>query len=115
MKIICTICPKGCHLEVDEKNNYSVTGHDCSRGIEYGQNELKNPVRVITSTVKVIGAIHRRCPVKTKHPIPKKLIAEAMQLLNDIELVAPVDIGQIIIKDICGTGIPFVTTRSLTI
>jgi len=115
MKIICTVCPKGCHLEVDEKNNFSVTGHDCLRGVEYGQNELKNPVRVITSTVKVKGAPHRRCPVKTKHPIPKGLIAEAMHLLNDIELVAPVKIGQIIVEDICGTKIPFITTRSLNI
>jgi len=112
-KIICIVCPKGCHLEVDENNNYAVTGHDCQRGIEYGQTELKNPTRVITSTVKITGALHRRCPVKTALPIPKGLIADAMRLLDGVELSAPVKIGQVVVKDICGTGVAFVATRSM--
>ena len=112
-KIICIVCPKGCHLNVDENNNFAVTGHDCERGVAYGRSELENPTRVITSTVKINGAIHRRCPVKTASPIPKGLIAEAMCLLDDVELVAPVKLGQVVVEDICGTGIPFVASRSM--
>ena len=112
-KFICIVCPKGCHLEVDENNNYAVTGHDCVRGVEYGQTELKNPTRVITSTVKITGALHRRCPVKTAQPIPKGLISDAMRLLDSVELTAPVKIGQVVVEDICGTGVAFVATRSM--
>jgi CxxC motif-containing protein len=111
--IICILCPKGCHLTVDENNNFAVAGHQCKRGETYGKNELKNPTRVISSTVKIKGAIHRRCPVKTALPIPKSLINEAVKLLNNVELTAPVIAGQVVAEDICGTGIAFVTTRSM--
>ena len=51
--LICIMCPKGCHLKVDEEHGYTVTGNRCPRGAEYGHNELKNPTRVITSTVRL--------------------------------------------------------------
>ena len=112
-KLICIVCPKGCHLEVDEHNNFAVTGHACERGETYGRDELRNPLRVITSTVKINGATHRRCPVKTSSPIPKPLIFDAMRLLDSVELVSPVKLGHVVVEDVCGTGISFITTRSL--
>ena len=111
--MICIVCPKGCRLKVDAQNGYKVTGHGCARGEAYGREELINPLRVITSTVRIAGARHRRCPVKTAGAIPKRLIADAIRLLDGVELTAPVETGQIAISDVCGTGIPFVTTRSL--
>ena len=38
----CIVCPKGCHLKVDENNDYKVSGNACERGAEYGKNELIN-------------------------------------------------------------------------
>ncbi len=111
--LICIVCPRGCHLQVDEENGYAVTGNTCQRGETYGQNELKNPTRMLTSTVAITNAAHRRCPVKTARPIPKGLIMEAMALLKDITLASPVREGDIVVKDICQTGIPFVVTRDL--
>ena len=114
-ELICIVCPKGCHLKVDVNDNFKVTGQACERGEEYGREELQNPVRVVTSTVRVTGSlINSRCPVKTLNPIPKRLITAAMEMLNDVELVAPVECGSIVISDICGTGIPFVTTRRIS-
>lgn len=46
--LICITCPKGCHLTVDEGNDYAVTGNSCPRGAEYARNELLHPVRMIT-------------------------------------------------------------------
>lgn len=112
-ELICIVCPKGCHLKVDENNNYTVTGQGCERGAEYGKKELTAPTRVITSTVKVSGGLYARCPVKTAAPIPKALIFEAMKLLDNVELKAPVRVGDIVIPDICGTGIPFIAARNL--
>lgn len=112
-ELICIVCPKGCHLKVDENNDYSVTGNSCPRGVEYGKKELIAPTRVITSTVKVRGAIYSRCPVKTAAPIPKELIFDAMKLLNDVELESPVRVGDVVVENICGTGIAFVAARNL--
>lgn len=112
-ELICIVCPKGCHLKVDENNDYSVTGNSCPRGVEYGKKELIAPTRVITSTVKVRGAIYSRCPVKTAAPIPKELIFDAMKLLNNVELESPVRVGDVVVENICGTGIAFVAARNL--
>ena len=39
-EVICTCCPQGCHLQVDEVNGYKVTGNGCPNGIAYGKEEL---------------------------------------------------------------------------
>jgi len=93
----------------------NITGFSCPKGEAYAREELENPVRTLTSTVRVSGAMLSRCPVRTKSPIPKALIFEAMRLLDGVELSAPVEEGYVIVADICGTGIPFVTTRGLTV
>lgn len=112
-KIICTVCPRGCHLSVDEENNYTTFGNDCPRGAEYAKMEVKNPVRIITSTVKCTGGVYSRLPVKTNKPIPKQYIFAAVKLLDNIEIATPVCINQIIIKNICATNADFVAARNM--
>ena len=112
-ELICIVCPKGCHLKVDEEHGWAVSGNSCEKGAEYGKIELTNPTRVITSTVEVAGGAHPRCPVKTDRPIPKGLIFEAMKTLDGLVLEAPVALGQVVGKNVGGTGADFVATRSL--
>lgn len=111
--LICIVCPQGCRLRVDESKDYAVTGNRCPRGMAYGRTELENPVRTITSTVAVRGAMYPRCPVKTSAPIPKALIFEVMRTLDGLVLDAPVHLGQVVVRDVCGTGVDFVATREL--
>ena len=111
--LICIVCPKGCHLQVDEDNGYAVTGNSCPRGAEYGKTELLHPTRVLTSTVRVDGGLHRRLPVKTTAPIPKELLFQAMEALNGVTLTAPVTVGQVVIANLLGTGVDVVATRKM--
>jgi CxxC motif-containing protein len=112
-ELICIVCPRGCHLVVDEAKDFEVSGAGCKRGVEYGKAELRNPLRVLTSSVPISGAMYRRCPVKTSAPIPKGLIFNAMEAIGKIKLSSPVHAGQVIIEDLCGTGVRLITTRSL--
>lgn len=112
-ELICIVCPKGCHLHVDEENGYTVTGNSCPRGAIYGKKELLSPMRTITSTVRIEGASILRVPVKTDHEIPKKDIFEAMKLLDAVTLHAPVHVGDVVVKNVLGTDANFVVTRSL--
>jgi CxxC motif-containing protein len=111
--LTCIACPIGCHLEVDIDNQYSVTGNQCKKGEEFGKKELKNPTRTVTSTVRIIGAIYSRIPVKTSSEIPKEKIFEVMDCLNDLCLKSPVKMNQIIIENVANTGVNIITTRSL--
>lgn len=112
-QLICVVCPKGCHLQVDEKNGYSVEGASCERGKEYGRIELTDPRRVVTSTVAITGAAHPRVPVKTDKAVQKKDIFKIMEKLDKIILQSPVAVGQIVIENVMDSGANVVVTRNL--
>lgn len=102
-ELICIVCPRGCHLQVDEEQGYAVSGNGCPRGEEYGRAELSNPTRVVTSTVCIEGAAYPRCPVKTSAPVPKGEMFRVMDEIAKVRLKAPVHVGQVLVEDICGT------------
>ena len=112
-KLICIVCPKGCHLSVDEQNGMSVAGNDCLKGEIYAKQELTNPTRTVTGTVKIHGALHPRCPVKTDGVIPKNLVYQASAMLDDVQLESPVKMGDTVLENILGTGVNFVATRDM--
>ena len=112
-ELVCIVCPKGCRLRVDEENGYLVSGNSCVRGAEYGKNEILNPTRVLTSTVKMEGSLYRRCPVKTNIAVPKGKLFDIMNALNAITLTSPVQVGQVIIENVCGTGANVIATKAL--
>lgn len=113
MSIICTGCPKGCHMSVDMTNGARVTGHGCPRGEAYGIAEATNPTRVLTSTVRIDGADISRMPVRSRAPIPKQSMLDVMRALNSVKLASPVSIGDTVLKDAAGTGVDIVATRAL--
>ncbi len=112
-ELICIVCPRGCHLKVDENNDYSVSGNNCPKGAEYGHRELTNPTRVLTSIVRIKDASITCCPVKTNKPIPKAMIMDVMGTLKNIELTSPVKIGDVVIENVCNTGADWIVTRNL--
>lgn len=111
-ELICISCPNGCHLKVDVENN-KVTGNTCPKGIEYGINEVTNPVRIITSTMKVENGELPVVPVKTNKPIPKDLNFKCMEEINKTKVKAPVKIGDVLIANVLGTGSDIVATRNV--
>lgn len=112
-ELICIVCPKGCHLNVDiDKEN--VTGNSCKRGFLYGLNEVKAPKRIVTSTVKIQGVNGQVVPVKTEKEIPKDKIFDVMEEINKAEIKLPIKVGQVIIEDILGTGVNIIATKSIT-
>ena len=111
-ELICIVCPNGCHLKVDEKNGYAVTGNKCERGIEYGKAELQNPVRMVTSTVKLEGSRSRRLPVKTSSAVPKNLIFDVMKVIDDLTVTTPVKVGDVLVENVLGTGVSIISCKN---
>jgi CxxC motif-containing protein len=112
-ELVCIVCPRGCRMKVDTDNDYKVTGNQCPRGIDYGVKELTAPTRVITSTIKVKGGIHKRVPVKTSDAIPKGLNYECMKIINSIEVESPVTMGDVVVENVLDTGVDIVITRNM--
>jgi NADPH-dependent 2,4-dienoyl-CoA reductase/sulfur reductase-like enzyme/CxxC motif-containing protein len=113
VELICIGCPSGCHLHVDTKKDFAVTGNTCEKGEAYGKQEVTNPTRVLTSTVITTGAELRRMPVKTSKPIPKDKIFAAMRLLDGLTVPPGIKCGDTVVPDICGTGSSFVSSRAV--
>lgn len=112
-ELICIVCPQGCHLTVDEDNDFQVTGNRCPRGVTYGRNEVMNPVRVVTSTICVRSVRHPRCPVKTDRPIPKEDVSRAVALLDGLSLDPPVRRGDVVLGCLLGHPANFIATRDI--
>lgn len=112
-ELICIVCPKGCHLKVKEGPEIQISGAGCEKGVAYGREEMTNPVRMATSTVRIRGGAARRLPVKTSTAIPKQLVRQAVALLAGVEVVAPVRTGDVVLKNVLGTGADFVATRDM--
>ena len=110
-KLICIVCPRGCHLEVDD--HFNVTGNFCKRGEEYAKNELKSPKRKVTSTVAVIGGNVSRVSVITDNEIPKDKIFDVMNEIKKISVNAPLPINTIIIENVLDLGVNIITTREV--
>ncbi len=115
VKLICIGCPLGCPLEVETAQGkvLSVSGNTCKNGEKYARKELTNPTRIVTSTVKVTGGALPVVSVKTESDIPKDKIFACILALKDICIPAPVHIGDVILKDVAGTGVSVTATKNV--
>lgn len=105
-KITCILCPRGCAMTVTgELGNLQVSGNTCPKGLEYAINECTNPVRTVTSTVRVSNRKDTMASVKTASPVPKGKMMEVMAALRSITVSAPVKIGDVVLSDIFDTNV----------
>lgn len=112
---LCIGCPLGCRLELDEDDDGSVVevrGSSCRRGDRYAVQEHTDPRRQVTTTVAVSGSHWPRLPVKTDGEIPRDMVMRACRALDDVEVVAPVHIGDVVLDDLLGTGVAVVATSN---
>lgn len=110
-ELTCIICPRGCHLSVDE--NLNVTGNSCPRGEAYAKAELTHPTRTLTSTIKVISSNATRVPCKTSEPLDKDKIFKAMKEINEVVVKAPIRIGEVLIKGVAGSNVNIIATKDI--
>ncbi len=111
-ELTCINCPMGCQMTVTiDGGNISVTGNTCPRGEDYAKKEVTDPRRIVTSSVPVTGSETKRISVKTKTDIPKDKIFDVMEVIRNTTVAAPVEIGDVICEDVCGTGVRIVATQ----
>ena len=110
-ELTCIVCPRGCRLQVDDDMN--VTGNFCPRGKTYAISELTNPVRVVTTSIRVTNRPHTLVSVKTTNPVPKQKIFDVMREIDKITVEAPVRIGQVVKDNILGLESDIVITKNI--
>ena len=111
-EIICTVCPTGCTIHVEGENGTitKIEGFSCPRGKLYAENEFISPVRILTTTAKVKNAKSPLVAVRSRTPVPKDKLFDCMDEIRKLDLTAPVKRGDVLIKDVCGTGVDIIAT-----
>jgi CxxC motif-containing protein/thioredoxin reductase len=105
--ITCILCPNSCEI------TYDLEGGKCEKGAEYVKNEILDPRRTLTTSVKVIGGTIPLVSVKTTGTIPKEKLRDAMKLVSKLAVEAPVKQGQILQSDFIEEGIHLVATKAV--
>ena len=113
--MICIGCPLGCNVAVELEDGQitAITGNTCPRGADYVRKELTDPKRIVTSLVRVKGGELAVVPVKTVSDIPKGQVMDCIRELKAVELNAPVSMGDVAVKNVCGTGVDVLVTANV--
>ncbi len=112
--ITCISCPLGCRIHVEKKGDrISVVGHMCKNGEEYAIQEVNNPRRVLTTTVKADNSKENLLPVRSRREIPKDLIKRGVIELSKIRVKAPIKCGDLVYKNILETGVDIIASRDM--
>ena len=110
IELTCIGCPMGCPLIVTMEDGAvaSVTGNTCPRGDAYARKEV-----TVTSTVRVTGGTLAMVSCKTRSDIPKGKIFDVVRALKDVEVPAPITIGQVLAENVAGTGVDIIATKNI--
>lgn len=113
--LVCVVCPIGCEIDVvhDGSKIISMEGNKCEKSEEFVSQELIEPMRILTTTVRIQGSKWPVVPVRTDKAVPKRLFPRIMRQLRRITLQAPVSILDVVVRDVLRTGANVMATRSV--
>ncbi len=110
-EIVCIVCPNGCRILCEQsEGGIKYSGNKCRRGIAYAETELTRPMRTLTTSVKTAFPEAPVVSVRTDGEIEKSKLRAAAAELGRLTLNQRVKIGDIVLKNICGTGVDVVCT-----
>ncbi len=113
--LVCVVCPIGCEIDVvhDGSKIISMEGNKCERSEEFVSQELVEPMRVLTTTIRIEGSRWPVIPVRTGKSVPSRLFPRIMRKLRGINLQAPVNMLDVVVRDVLGTGVNVIATRTM--
>ena len=112
---VCVVCPVGCEIDVvhDVSGIISMEGNKCEKSEEFVTQELIEPMRILTTTVRIQGSRWPVMPVRTDKAVPKRLFPRIMKQLIRVKLQAPVNMLDVVVRDVLHTGADIIATRTM--
>jgi CxxC motif-containing protein len=118
-EFVCVMCPNGCLIEAEYTGErpaklLSFAGNRCAQGEDWVRQEIENPMRTIATSLTVRGGDFGSVSVRTARPIPREKIFDVMKEIRALDVLeAPLDIGQVILRNPAGTQTEIVATRNV--
>lgn len=114
-RLTCINCPLGCTVTVTMEDGKieDIAGNSCKRGEIYARKEVTAPTRIVTSVVLVNNGEIPMASVKTQKDIPKEKLFDCVRTIRRIQIEAPVAIGDVIVSNVCDTGVDIIATKNI--
>jgi len=112
-RLTCVLCPLGCELEAEPApgGGLEVRGAQCDKGRDFAVEEVLRPKRNLATSVLLEGPQPEMISVRLNAPVPRDRIFPILAEIAKIRLEPPVARGQVLIKNVLGTGADVIATR----
>ena len=110
-EIVCIVCPNGCRITCTKTaDGIHCSGQKCKRGEAYANVELTHPMRTLTTSVRTVFPDSPVVSVRTEGEIEKDKLREVSQALAHVRINTRIRAGEVVAKNICGTGVNIICT-----
>ena len=100
-------------LNIDMDNSSNIPSNIFGAKNNAGNNELTNPLRVITTTIDIESKKYVRLPVISSSALPKGRMMDVMKALKDVCVKAPINRGDVIVKDVLGLNVDIISSKTI--
>lgn len=110
-RVICTVCPNACVIRAyqDASGQIITEGAKCKQGEKFATEEMINPKRMLTTTVRVqLEGKTMLLPVRSSDLLNRENFKVYMKELARIVVKKEMKLGETIYPDICSTGVDIV-------
>ncbi len=109
-EITCIVCPVGCRILIQGEK---ISNYKCKNGLQYAIQEIKNPKRDLTTTLKAIGLSKRRVAVRLDSEIQKDKIFDVLKEIKKIKITKKVKRGEIILENVLNLGANLISQETV--
>jgi len=114
-EIVCILCPIACEVNVEIVNGEvaKIENAQCKRGKDFSVQEVRSPERDFFTTIRVRGGKIPVLSVRSTGPVAKNMLMAIASELANVTVVAPVKLGDVVVKNILNLGIDIVATKDV--
>jgi CxxC motif-containing protein len=114
-KVICVGCPMGCLINIIVDNGVitAIEGNRCKQGEKYANEEYRNPVRTLTTTLLTQESSQPLLPVRTSKPVHRQKMLSIVTALAGVSVRPPVRIGEVVVSQPEGVMVDVIATADM--
>ncbi len=112
--MICIMCPNGCEISAKwGEKEIQIDGYLCEKGKKFAENEIKNPQRILTTTMKVENGKRPLVSVRSDRPVCKDELCKLVTELNSITVDSPIACGTVIKREVGRNRVNIIATSGV--
>lgn len=113
-RLTCGLCPVSCELEARRHGgDLEIRGNQCEKGVDFAREEILHPKRNLATSVPLAGTDSRMVSVRLSAPVPRTMMGPVLAEISRLRPRSPIRRGDILLRDVSGTGADVIATRTL--